>query len=210
VGAELRLALAEPDPVGSFAALRDLGALAALDPRLGFEEDLARRALAMLPEDGRPETLVLAVALGPLAEDPESAGRPPIFEFMDRLEFTAAEREAVARTAIRARSLLAALDDATRPSQVREAAVAGTLEAVALAGALAEEQSPRALGNAREWLRTWHGVRLAITGEDLISAGVPAGPEIGRRLAAALARRLDGELSDGRDAELRAALEAEP
>jgi hypothetical protein len=129
---------------------------------------------------------------------------------MDRLEFTAAEREAVARTAIRAQSLLAALEDATRPSQVREAAVAGTLEAVALAGALAEEQSPRALGNAREWLRTWHGVRLAITGEDLISAGVPAGPEIGRRLAAALARRLDGELSDGRDAELRAALEAEP
>jgi tRNA nucleotidyltransferase (CCA-adding enzyme) len=210
VGAELRLALAEPDPVGSLAALRDLGVLAALDPRLGFEDDLARRALAMLPEDGRPETLVLAVVLRPLAHDPESPGQPPIFEFMDRLEFTAAEREAVARTAIRAQSLLTALDDATRPSQVREAAVAGTLEAVALAGALAEEQSPRALGNAREWLRTWHGVRLAITGEDLISAGVPAGPEIGRRLAAALARRLDGELSDGRDAELRAALEAEP
>jgi hypothetical protein len=51
-------------------------------------------------------------------------------------------------------------------------------------------------------------VGLAITGEDLLSAGIPAGPEIGRRLAAALTRRLDGELPEGREAELRAALEA--
>jgi tRNA nucleotidyltransferase (CCA-adding enzyme) len=49
-------------------------------------------------------------------------------------------------------------------------------------------------------------VRLQITGDDLLAAGVPAGPEIGRRLRAALARRLDGELPPGREAELEAAL----
>ncbi len=49
-------------------------------------------------------------------------------------------------------------------------------------------------------------MRLAITGQDLIAAGIPSGPEIGRRLALALERRLDGELRDGRDAEIEAAL----
>ncbi len=33
-------------------------------------------------------------------------------------------------------------------------------------------------------------------------AGVPEGPEIGRRLEAVLELRLDGELPDGREAEL--------
>ena len=48
---------------------------------------------------------------------------------------------------------------------------------------------------------------LQINGDDLIEAGVPQGPEIGRRLRAVLERRLDGELAEGREAELRAALE---
>jgi hypothetical protein len=38
-------------------------------------------------------------------------------------------------------------------------------------------------------------------------AGVPEGPEIGRRLEAVLRMRLDDELPVGRDAELKAALE---
>jgi hypothetical protein len=37
---------------------------------------------------------------------------------------------------------------------------------------------------------------------------VPAGPQLGRRLTEALRRKLDGDLPQGRDAELRAALEA--
>ncbi len=51
-------------------------------------------------------------------------------------------------------------------------------------------------------------VRLEITGEDLVGAGLAPGPEIGSRLTAALARKLDGELEAGREAELRAALDA--
>src|SRR5436190_4913601 len=43
VGAELRLALAEPDPVAALTALARLGVLGAIDPRLGFDEGLARR-----------------------------------------------------------------------------------------------------------------------------------------------------------------------
>ncbi len=50
-------------------------------------------------------------------------------------------------------------------------------------------------------------MRLQITGDDLLAAGIPAGPEIGRRLDLALRRKLDGELADDREAELNAAME---
>jgi len=73
-------------------------------------------------------------------------------------------------------------------------------EQVALAGALG------AAGVARRWLGGLGDVRLEITGDDLLAAGVPAGPEVGRRLRVALTRRLDGELAPGREAELEAAL----
>jgi tRNA nucleotidyltransferase (CCA-adding enzyme) len=67
----------------------------------------------------------------------------------------------------------------------------------------------RALG--AEWLdrylTEWRGVGLEIDGEDLIAAGVPQGPRVGRGLAAALRGKLDGELS-GREDELAAALAA--
>ncbi len=57
------------------------------------------------------------------------------------------------------------------------------------------------------WLEEWREVRLEIGGEDLLAAGVPQGPAIGRGLDEALRRKLDGELA-GRDEELAAALEA--
>jgi tRNA nucleotidyltransferase (CCA-adding enzyme) len=66
----------------------------------------------------------------------------------------------------------------------------------------------RALGG--EWLDRyleWRAVRLEIDGEDLIAAGVPQGPAVGLGLAAALRRKLDGELS-GREQELEVALAA--
>ena len=48
--------------------------------------------------------------------------------------------------------------------------------------------------------------RLEIAGGDLLAAGVPESPAIGRALSETLRRKLDGELS-GRDEELQAALE---
>ncbi|MFN8217169.1 MAG: hypothetical protein U0R71_11300 [Solirubrobacterales bacterium] len=67
----------------------------------------------------------------------------------------------------------------------------------------------RALG-ARwldRYLTEWRGVALEIDGEDLIAAGTPPGPALGRGLAAALAAKLDGEVS-GREQELACALAA--
>jgi tRNA nucleotidyltransferase (CCA-adding enzyme) len=67
----------------------------------------------------------------------------------------------------------------------------------------------RALG--AEWLdrymEEWRTVELEIDGEDLLAAGVPEGPAVGRGLQTALRRKLDGEIG-GREEELAAALEA--
>jgi tRNA nucleotidyltransferase (CCA-adding enzyme) len=67
----------------------------------------------------------------------------------------------------------------------------------------------RALGAAwlDDYVREWRDVRLEVSGEDLIAAGVEEGPAVGRGLSAALRAKLDGEIN-GRDEELRAALDA--
>ena len=127
---------------------------------------------------------------------------------LDELEFTAADRERTLRSALAAPSLVQPMALARKPSELREALAAHTPEAIALAGALGDGSTPRAADAAIRWFQQVRGVRLQINGDDLIAAGLPAGPEIGRRLQHALARRLDGELEPGREAELRAALEA--
>lgn len=81
--------------------------------------------------------------------------------------------------------------------------------------AAAREASPVALVIARalgaEWLdryvEEWRDVRLEIDGGDLIAAGIPQGPAVGRGLSAALTEKLDGHVR-GRDAEMAVALEA--
>ncbi len=80
---------------------------------------------------------------------------------------------------------------------------------------LAHDHVPEVLAIARaagaDWLDDYVGrlrhVELEISGYDLIEAGVPEGPAIGRGLNAALAAKLDGEAS-GREQELRIALAA--
>jgi tRNA nucleotidyltransferase (CCA-adding enzyme) len=96
----------------------------------------------------------------------------------------------------------------------REAALGGTPPASPSAAVeLARGYRPLELLSARvrgaEWLdrymAEWRAVRLEIDGEDLIAAGVPEGPAVGAGLAAALRRKLDGEIS-GREQEIDVAL----
>jgi tRNA nucleotidyltransferase (CCA-adding enzyme) len=112
----------------------------------------------------------------------------------------------------RDRALLAALDGPTpkagellearptRPSEGVETARGATPEDLVIARALGAKWLD-------DYIASWRSVVLEVGGEDLIAAGVPEGPAIGRGLAAALRAKLDGELS-GRDAELEAALRA--
>jgi tRNA nucleotidyltransferase (CCA-adding enzyme) len=189
LGAELRLALNEPDPPAALRAARDL------QPRLlpdGFDPDppgLAA-ALALLPEgEGRPDLLTLAAA---------TAGMDArtLLRWLDDMGFTAPDRDLVA--AASRFSTGAPLRAARTPAQIARAARGAPLEAVALAGG----------ENALRWIDDLRHVRLEITGDDLLAAGIPQGPEVGERLRRALDRRLDGEIA-GREEELRAALRAD-
>jgi tRNA nucleotidyltransferase (CCA-adding enzyme) len=193
IGNELRLALVEPDPLAALAAAAALG----LAPWLTPDRDRAAAALALLPPgEGRADLLVLAASLAP---DLERAAADAV---LARLGFTAAER-AVLRACARASDLAAAMVDAgPRPSALARILRGVPVDAVALAGAHG------ASGPAGRWLDELRHVTLEIGGDDLLAAGVPRGPEVGARLAAALDRRLDGELAEGREAELAAALQA--
>lgn len=201
LGAELRLALTERHPLAALRELDRLRVLGALHPRLRFEEPLSTTALELLPGDGRADLLLLAAAALPLSLSAEPEQRGELRLWLERLEFPAADRDLVVAAVTEVPRLLDALPAAASPSRLRAAVGRAPMEAVALAGALGPADP------ARRWLEDLRAVRLEITGDDLLEAGVAAGPEIGRRLSAALDRRLDGELAPGREAELRAALE---
>ena len=187
LGAELRLALTEPDPPAALRTARDL------QPRLlpeGFDPDppgLAA-ALALLPDgEGRRDLVTLAAA---------TAGMDTraLLGWLDAMGFAAPDRDLVA--AASRFSTGAPLRSARTPAEIGRAARGAPLEAVALAGG----------ENARRWIDDLRHIRLEITGDDLLAAGIPQGPEVGARLRRALDRRLDGDIA-GREEELRVALQ---
>jgi tRNA nucleotidyltransferase (CCA-adding enzyme) len=195
VGAELRLLAREPDPVAAFASLRELGIDRAIHPSFGLRDDrLAHRALELLPADGRRDRLVVAAAARAVPAG-ELAG------VLDELAFDAGDRDAIVAAASGAPELARRLSRAKRPSEIAGAAGGAGPEAVALAGALGPEAP------ARRWLEQLRHVELEIGGGDLLRAGVPEGPAIGRGLAGALEAKLDGAVA-GREAELAVALRA--
>lgn len=219
IGVELRLALSEADMVAALTSIEGLGLLKALPVQLRFDEQIARKALALLSEAGggiRPDLLLLTLLLAPprypLEYDLYEEKRNDIVWFLSGLQFTAADRDVVLRALTEGGELAGGLAAAQEvPSRIYDAASRASLEAVALVGATTAfrvvDDGPITLA-ARRWLTELRHVRLQITGEDLLAAGIPEGPEVGRRLDVALSRKLDGELRGGRQAELQAALEA--
>jgi len=196
IGDELRLLLREPEPNAALRLARDLGLDRALHPAFAPDEEAADRAREVLPPDGRGDLVVLAAGC-------RGFERERLLAWLDDLEFPAGERDVVAAAAVEATPLGRRLAAASRPSEIAAAARGNAPEAVALASAVV----PEALPAARRWVDDLRHVTLEIDGEDLLAAGVPQGPDVGRALAGALDRRLDGEAA-GREAELAAALGA--
>jgi tRNA nucleotidyltransferase (CCA-adding enzyme) len=195
IGNELRLLAREPDPIAALSALASLELDHALHPRLGLTASShARRALELLPPDGRADLLALAAVA-------QAVPASELRDLLDRLAFEATERERITAAATKARDLAAALDEARKPSEIAAAARGAPPEQVALAG------GHGAADNARRWLDELRHVHLEIDGRDLIAAGVPEGPRIGAGLEAALEAKLDGRATD-RQQELDEALRA--
>ncbi|MBA3261974.1 MAG: hypothetical protein H0T69_05810, partial [Thermoleophilaceae bacterium] len=118
------------------------------------------------------------------------------------LHLDAKARDAVSRAARVAPTLVRELRERERiASELRDLLGGEPPEALALALALGAPAEP-----ILRWVTDLSGVRLEIGGADLLAAGVPEGPAVGRALEETLKRKLDGLLV-GREDELRTALE---
>ena len=190
IGTEIRLALTEPQP----AALVELDA-SGLGPRTIHRDfDANAELIAAVVAATPPDALAGHAALGACLLDAEDVAGA-----LDALAFPAAER-AIVTAAAAAGELAAALHGARTPADVAAVAAREPAEALAVAAALGAAEP------VADWLREWRHVRLAITGEDLLGAGL-RGPAIGAALRAAHAAALNGDAAD-RDSQLDVALGA--
>jgi tRNA nucleotidyltransferase (CCA-adding enzyme) len=188
IGNELRLLATEPDPVAAFQATADLGLPWKID------RPLATSALLALPEDGRADRLVLATVFG-------SQPAQQLIPELDRLGFTATDRDAIAEAATRAPELAKRLAQSNSNSEIARSVGAFGIETVVLAAC---QGSP---SQSQTWLQNLRHLTLDINGQDLIDNGLPEGPAVGAALARARDALLDG-LAPDRDSQLQVALKA--
>jgi len=207
----------EDDPTRALRAARYAA-------RLGFElepgtEALLRRAdLGTVSADRRRAELLRLAAepsavagLGLLAEWGLVEPAPDGLALAARADELLAG-DPWAESVDRAPAILAlALEPAGRETALLGAPPASPSAAVELARGYRPPELLSARVRGAEWLdrylTEWSRVALEIDGADLVAAGVPEGPAVGAGLAAALRRKLDGEIA-GREQELQAALTA--
>ncbi|HEX2232273.1 MAG TPA: hypothetical protein VHG69_02795 [Thermoleophilaceae bacterium] len=191
---ELMDLLAEPQAAAAVARMAELQMDRALHPALVADPALVASASLGATTIGADRALSALAAI--CAEAPDQLGG-----WLEDLHLTAAERDSVIRAAREGGRLAGELH--SREHGASE--LAGLLaqeppEALALALALGAPPEP-----ILRWAEELRHVTLEISGDDLIAAGVPEGPQLGRALRETLARKLEG-LVDGRDQELETAL----
>jgi tRNA nucleotidyltransferase (CCA-adding enzyme) len=207
--------LAEDEAPRAVELLCDLGLDGALHPGLHGDSELVASAKLGAAETGADPALVaLAVLMVPPAvpnggdgerrrpaDDASAAEAPALAVWLDRLGLASRARDAVLSAARNAPGLVSDLRGELRPSQLRDLLDEEPPETLALALALGAPAGP-----ILDYVSRLSRARLEITGADLLAAGLPESPALGRALAETLARKLDGEV-DGRDEELRVAVE---
>jgi len=193
---ELLDLLSEDEAPAAVELLAALGVDVALHPELHADSELVASAKLGAAEAGADAALTALAALCVASEDQDA-----IAGWVDRLGLPAGARDDVLRAAGHASPLAARLRDELRPSQLRALLDGEPAETLALALALG---APAKL--VLDYVSRLGGVSLEITGADLLAAGLPESPALGRALDETLARKLDGEV-EGRDEELRVALE---
>jgi tRNA nucleotidyltransferase (CCA-adding enzyme) len=195
VGRELLKVLEELAAPTAVRRLADLGIDRALHPALAPDPELvASAALGAVTLGANRVTAELAAMV---VEDPQELDL-----WVAALPLEARDRDAVARAARVAPRVAAELGEREHtPSELRSLLGVEPPETLALALALGAPPEP-----ILRWASELSGVRLEIGGADLLAAGVPEGPAIGRALDETLRRKLDGLVS-GREEELRTALE---
>ncbi len=212
LGAELRLAFAEPNPLRSLAELDRLGVFAAWEPGVSFDEHVVRTALEIMPDDGSERVLFAAALLLELAQNLDHEDTEPAMRgFIYDLELPSGDGDRVFGAAVSAASAIDAVLGVDTTAELLELTDGAPVESLALAAAVRDmEDGPGSHGRTviEDWLRDQRHVALQVTGDDLIAAGVPEGPEVGLRLEESYKMLLEERIEPGRDTELRAALEA--
>lgn len=191
---ELMDLLREPEAPSGLARLAELGLDRSMHPALHANPDLAASAQLGAAQVGADPALAALAAL--------VAGAPDELEpWVEDLHLGRAERDAVMRAARKGPQLAQTLAPDLPPSSIHALLSCEPPEALAVALANGAPAEP-----VLRYVADMRGVTLDITGADLLDAGVPESPAIGRALAETLKLKLDGRVN-GREEELRAALE---
>lgn len=172
--------------------LVELNLVDSIAPGLNPDPELLASAKLGAGETGAaPALTALAALVGP---HPDEA-------WVASLGLRADERDAVVRAARKAPQLARTVRADLPDSAIHALLSCEHPETLALTLAYGAPGEPilRYLAHLQE-------MRLEITGDDLLAAGVPQSPAVGRALEETLRRKLDGDLN-GRDEELRFALE---
>jgi tRNA nucleotidyltransferase (CCA-adding enzyme) len=186
--------LAEPQAAAGVARMAELGIDRALHPALSADPALVASTSLGAVAIGADRALAALAALS--SEAPQE-----LEAWLAGLHLTAIERDRVARAAAAGAELARELHSREHtPSELARVLGGEPPEALALALALGAPPEP-----ILRWADELRDVRLEISGDDLIAAGVTEGPALGRALAHTLARKLDG-LVAGREQELETAL----
>jgi tRNA nucleotidyltransferase (CCA-adding enzyme) len=191
---ELMDLLGEPHAPAGVRRMHELGLDRALHPALVASPDLVASASLGATAIGADPALAALAAL--------CARAPRRLEgWLTDLHLLAEERDAVTRAIQAAAGLVRALNEREHSaSQLRALLGREPLVLLALAMALGAPHDPIV-----RWVTELRDVRLEITGDDLLAAGVPEGPGLGRALDETLNLKLDGFVS-GREEELETAL----
>jgi tRNA nucleotidyltransferase (CCA-adding enzyme) len=192
---ELMDLLGEVEVGRAVERLVDLGLAQALHPALDPDPELVASAALASGECGADRALAALAAL--MAPDPL-----PLVGWVQDLGLGRSDRERVLAAARQAPGLVGPLRNELPASAVHALLRCEPPETLALTLALGAPAPP-----VLRFLADLRAVQLEITGTDLLEAGVPSGPAIGAALDEVLRRKLDGELTGGRDEELAAALE---
>jgi tRNA nucleotidyltransferase (CCA-adding enzyme) len=189
---ELLDLLAEHAAPRGLARLAELGLLESLGGDLNGDAELLASAKLGAAETGADPALSALAAL--LSPEPDA-------EWVESLGLRAEERDAVVRAAGKAPQLAKLVRPELPDSAIHALLHCEHPETLALTLAYGAPGGP-----ILRYLADLQGVHLEITGDDLVEAGIPESPALGRALQETLRKKLDGEL-DGREEELRFALE---
>jgi tRNA nucleotidyltransferase (CCA-adding enzyme) len=190
---ELLDLLREPEAPSALERMRELKLDCALHPAWRVLPERAASAMLACAETGADPALTSLAAL--MVPDAEA-----LHPLLDRLALTRGERDRVARAAEVGGHLAHRLRADLPASGIHALLHCEPLETLAVALAWGAPGEP-----VLRYLSDLRGVRLEVTGDDLVAAGVPESPALGVALAETLRRKLDGELS-GRDDELATAV----